>query len=159
MHYAVAVFLSFLIGQLLHAWLRAQSSVHSNLNGILTYRQYVEVNGANLCVRLFLAWLVVSAWAWHGQELMTLIAKISPDNLGWLSTNAIPLNPTTAGVFGYFGDSIIDGGISLISRWIPSLKNEVPPTSGASKAVVQAQQAVADAKAAVADAKNGAAKP
>lgn len=124
--YVTAIFLMFFLGQFLHAWLRAQASRNSSLNGIDSYRKYVEVYGAVLVSRFFLATCGLMAWAWYGDSICSFLAQYFPDYLGWAARNPVPLNPMTSGVYGFFGDSLIDFGGNLLSQRIPALGREVP---------------------------------
>ena len=124
--FVVAVFIMFFIGQFLHAWLKAQATKNSELNGIKSYSQYIDVYGAILVSRFFLAVLGLMAWASYGNAICGYLAEKYPDWLSWAAKNPIPFTPMTSGIYGYFGDSILDLGINVLSKWIPSLKREVP---------------------------------
>jgi len=52
--YEVGIFLMFFTGQVVHAWLRAQASIHSKLSGINTYRDYAKFHAPSLAYRFFL---------------------------------------------------------------------------------------------------------
>ncbi len=129
--FVVAVFIFFFLGQFLHAWLRAAAIRNSSLNAVKTYGQYIEVYGAALCTRFFLAVLGLMAWSSYGNAICVWLAGQYPDWLGWAAKNPIPFNPMTSGVYGFFGDSILDLGINYISKWVPQLKKEVPVVPGA----------------------------
>jgi hypothetical protein len=124
--FVIAVFCFFFLGQFLHAWLRAQAAKNSALNGITSYRQYIETNAAILVSRFFLAVLGLMAWSSYGTEICTYLSK-QTDYLSWLQGNPVPLNTMTSGVYGFFGDSLLDLGVNFFSRWVPWLKKEVPP--------------------------------
>ena len=119
--YVVSIFIFYLIGGFLHAWGRGSAVVKSKLNGVLSYRQYVELNAPGLCIRFFLATLGLMYWSWHPDAFETL-ARF----LHWNTSLNVPLNPVTAGAYGMFADTALD----LVAARIPMLQREIPPVGG-----------------------------
>ena len=131
--FRIAIFTMFFIGQAVHAWLRAANTINSKLNGINSYQQYAQVNGAQIASRFFVAYCIFAAWAWHGPEMLAALIRYVP-SLQTITGSGpadriIPVNGATAGVFGYLADSLIDTAVGLLSKRWPSLQKDIPPVA------------------------------
>lgn len=126
------LFLFFFIGQAIHAGLQASSIIASPSNGISSYAQYVKVNGFRVASRFFIAYCIFSLWEWHGPELFAAIAQFAPGGLTFITAHPdpIPLNDATAGLFGFFSDSIMETVFGLATRKYPGLQKYFPPEPG-----------------------------
>jgi len=134
MAFAIATFTALVVGQFLHAWLLASNCVNSSLNGIVSYRQYLRINAAILTFRFALAWAIFALYSHEGAAVCAAISSSVP-GMSWLAAHPIPVNPATGMIYGLFADPIINSLFGFLSRWVPALKNEIPPTaqSGAEK--------------------------
>ena len=112
----------YLIGVLLHAWLKAGSVIGSKLNGVGTYQQYIAINGPALSMRFFVATLGMLWWTWHPNMSFSPLAHLVGLNIPM----NVPLDPVTAGAYGIFADTLLD----LVAARIPLLQKEIPPVGG-----------------------------
>ena len=126
---SISIVVMFILGQVLHAWLRAANTVQSKLNGITTYDQYLKLNAARVATRFFLAYCIFAAW----QEgwLLVAVGAIIP-SATWVK-NALPTNVATAGVFGYIIDSVIDQAAGIAAKKWPWIQREIPPEESVTK--------------------------
>jgi hypothetical protein len=121
MRFAIAIWTFYAIGGFLHAWLRAGSVISSKLNGIGSYRHYIQLNAPVLAIRFFVSSLGLMWWGWHPSSFTSLAHFV-----GWNMPLDVPLNPVTAGAYGIFADTLID----LVAARIPMLQKEIPPIGG-----------------------------
>lgn len=124
-----SVLMMFLLGQFIHAWLRAQAVINSKLNGIMTYRQYIDSNSAALAARLFGAVLLLLAFSQYHQAIIGF-AESHWTSLKSLGVDPLPVNPFSAGVLGWFGDSLLDTAVGFAAKRFPQLQKEIPPEPG-----------------------------
>jgi hypothetical protein len=115
----VGLWACYFIGQLLHVLLRATAVVRSPQSGITSYRQFLNVHGAPLAVRVFLATMGLILWAGNPQIVSDLLQKAGVG----VGDTVLPLNAATAGLYGYFADSLLD----KLGVFIPQLQKDVPP--------------------------------
>lgn len=115
--HVVSLWIFYFIGQGLHVLLRATAVVRSPQSGITNYRQFFKVHGAPLAVRIFLATMGLILWAGNSEIVTALFQKVG------LGDSVLPLNSATAGLYGYFADSLLD----KLGIFIPQLQKDVPP--------------------------------
>lgn len=115
--HVVGLWLCYFIGQALHVLLRATAIVRSPQSGITSYRQFLKMHGAPLAVRIFLATMGLILWAGNSEIITSLFQKVG------LGESVLPLNSATAGLYGYFADSLLD----KLGIFIPQLQKDVPP--------------------------------
>lgn len=119
--HVIGLWACYFIGQALHALLRATAIVHSTQSGITNFRQFMAVHGAPIGVRVFIATMGLILWINHPQIVADLLQKVG------VRDTVFPLNAATAGLYGYFADSLLD----KLGIFIPQLQKDVPPDPGA----------------------------
>lgn len=124
-HYSALIgfWLCFLVGQYLSILARAWASVTSKLSGIATYGQFFRLHGIPILIRVFLASMGFMLWHSNAAMFSKAIARLVSVTGFNISSDPFPLNPATAGIFGYFVDSILD----KISILVPGMRKEIPP--------------------------------
>lgn len=105
------------LGQFVAGMMQASNSISSKLNGIETYRQYLETHTAIICYRLVLVLSALIVWSYNPSIVFDLLKKFTPNY-----AFDVPLNPGTAILLGIAGDSILD----KIGPYV-GLRVEVPP--------------------------------
>jgi hypothetical protein len=119
--HVVGLWLCYFIGQALHVLLRATAIVRSPQSGITSYRQFLSVHGAPVAVRVFIATMGLIWWAENPQAVADLFQKLGIG--GGVGESVFPLNAATAGLYGYFADSLLD----KLGIFIPQFQKDVPP--------------------------------
>lgn len=102
------------LGQLIHLWIKAHGEVKDPNNKLTSYRQYFQEKGPALAGSVFLCTVGFLFWLEKPDAINALLGKIGvqlPD---------LPLTKATAGVYGYFSDSIT----SIVFSKIPGLKGD-----------------------------------
>ena|SRR2546422_2528100 len=119
--YEVGIFLMFFTGQVVHAWLRAQASIHSKLSGINTYRDYAKFHAPSLAYRFFAALCVLFGYS--------TAVSIWPSIANLTGGHPLSISPSIAGLYGLAADTLLDGAANILSRKYPSLglQRELPP--------------------------------
>jgi hypothetical protein len=125
-YHAVSIFMMFVLAQLVHAWERASDAVNSKANGIVSYDQYVHLRSSEIMSRFLLVSCIFGGWVSGG--LYGLIGYIAPDTGASLASHPIAVTWWTAGLLGYFGDSVLYFFVGLIARIWPEVRQDVPPT-------------------------------
>jgi len=124
--FMISVWLLYFSGQFFHVLLRAWAAMNSKLNGIESYEQFFKTHAVPILVRLFLGVLGMLLW-FSVPELFSqpikALASLAHIDVG---ARPLPLNPATAGVFGYFLDSLLD----KLALMVPALRREIPPVNG-----------------------------
>ncbi|MCU1285946.1 MAG: hypothetical protein JWO13_2296 [Acidobacteriales bacterium] len=109
--------LGYILGQLLHFWLKAGASVASPASTVQTYGAYFRKNGAVLAVRFFAASCIFVIWTEGGAALFGEGFLPSLAGMSVLAKGAV------CGLIGLAMDSILD---KVMVR-LPWLQNEIPP--------------------------------
>lgn len=123
-HYIlISLWLCFLVGQYLSVLARAWATVNSKLNGITSYGQFFRVHAVPILIRVFLASMLFMLWRYNTGAFSKTIARLVGATGFQFSGDPFPLNPATAGIFGYFVDSILD----KLSVLVPAMRKEIPP--------------------------------
>jgi hypothetical protein len=126
LYHVVGVFVMFMLAQGVHGWQRASEAVNSKLNGIGNYDEYLHRYASELSCRVLLVSFIFGGWT--SGELPTLIGYIAPSTAATMISHPLAVNWWTAGLLGYFGDSVIFFVIGLVARFWPGVRQEVPPT-------------------------------
>lgn len=114
----------YMLGQFLSMWKRANLSSQSQFSPWDNVRQYVRGHapqmGINflLCTGLF--WTV-----WHDTSSLARLLQL----VGISKDFDVPLNPFTAGVYGVFGDNVMDFVVAKFAGRV-GLAPTAPPASG-----------------------------
>jgi hypothetical protein len=119
----IALWTCYFIGQALHVLLRATAIVRSPQSGITSYRQFLKVHGAPVAVRVFIATMGLILWAGSPQIISDVLQKVGVG----AGDTVFPLNAATAGLYGYFADSLLD----KLGIFIPQFQKDVPPAPSA----------------------------
>jgi hypothetical protein len=123
--FAIATIVGLILGQFLHTWALASSTVNSSLNGVTTYRQYIKLNAAIVSYRFGLAWAVFSLYSTEKLAVSAFLGTIP--GLTWIAAHPIPVNPATALIYGgLLADPTLNLLFKFLARWFPALKVEVP---------------------------------
>ena len=125
--FAVSTFVALLVGFFLHSGMLATAAVNSKLNGIYTLAQYFRANMFVLLYRLMVLVVVVLIYAKFRVPICDAVAHMP--GFGWLAQYPIPVDPATAGAVGLLADPLINTLFGFLSKWVPQLKNEVPPAA------------------------------
>jgi hypothetical protein len=99
----------FFAAQFLHMTVRAGLSTRSQLTPWNSLRQYVAKFWPHLVARVFLASLAFWWWIHLPTQVGTVVQ--------------LPANPATAGIVGWFSDSVLD---KLIALLLPTAKATLP---------------------------------
>jgi hypothetical protein len=99
----------YFAAQLIHMTVRAGLSTRSQLTPWDSLRQYVSKFWPQLVARVFLASLAFWWWIHSPAQVGTVVL--------------LPVNPATAGIFGWFSDSVLDKVIALL---LPTAKVALP---------------------------------
>jgi len=126
--HAFSIFLAFLLCQALAVFLRGLAVKQSKLNGITSVAHYLAWQAVPIANRLILTTLVLFWWMDNPDVLTHILSRLKfvRDYLGDVS---FPLNPATAGAFGYLADSLVAklGGVPYIGKFFS--KDEPPPAA------------------------------
>jgi hypothetical protein len=128
--FAVSVFMAYIVAQFVVAWVQATNSISLRLNGITTYRQYIQLNAAIFLYRLLVGLGVWLVYAEYSVVICTWASELT-GYLGWLARYPIPVNPATTVLWGLFADPILHMIFGLVAKKVPGLgflSVEVPPT-------------------------------
>ncbi len=123
-HY-FAVFLIFLLAQFIHLWFQAKGKIGSKLNGIESYKQYLDNYGTGIWKRMFFNLGCYLVWT-RNPDILTNAANCST----WVSAHVgrvnLGLDAATAFLVGYILDSFIDK-LPVVFPWLrPWFGQEVP---------------------------------
>lgn len=129
--FMVALFGMFFAGVTIATWRVAARTVNSVLNGISTYKQYLQHEGPVQLTKIFVAFVFLVYWLYHQTDLEILVAFFWPTSLGavpqWLQ-GFLVLNPAMAGFFGIGFDVFEDLVLVAVKKRFPQFFQEVPPT-------------------------------
>lgn len=98
------------LAQLLHMTVRAGLASRSQYTPWVSVRQYTSKFWPQLVARIFLASLAFWWWIHYPQQVGSVVL--------------LPVNFATAGIFGWFSDSVLDKLIALV---MPAAKVNLPP--------------------------------
>ena len=121
------VWMLYFAGQAVHVYFKGSKAVKSSLNGIENWGHYLKVRAPALGVRLFIASMIFGFWTLQ-PDAVDLAAKAVAGNLqegmlrSVLEKVSFPLNVFSAGICGYFIDSLLDK--------VPILHKEIPRLNG-----------------------------
>ena len=118
--WTMLLWLSYVVGQFLHVWIRASLIIQSKKNYVEGFAEYFRIKGAIIITRFFL------------ETLAFLIFQYGSSNWFILPTGGSPvIKVAIAGFFGYGADSILDqvfAKIGLDKELPPKLEQLEPPT-------------------------------
>jgi len=140
-HY-FAVVIVFLLAQMVHIMLKAGAVKTSSLNGIWTYRQYLDEYGLAISGRLVFAFAVLLVWM-QNPDVLTAWVNSIPWVVEHLGRVNLSLNIGTVFLFGYTFDSLLDK-LPVVIPWLrPWLGKEVPPRPTEAEQLQKAVDAMA----------------
>lgn len=121
------VWIFYFMGQAAHVYFKASKCVKSQLNGIEGWEHYFKIRLPVLGVRLFVASMVFGFWTLQPDAVDTAAKGIATylqegTLRGVLEKVSFPLNVFSAGICGYFIDSLLDK--------VPILHKEIPRLNG-----------------------------
>jgi hypothetical protein len=106
-NHGFAIVLVFLLSQFVHILLKAGAARNSSLNGIQSYRQYLENCGQAIASRLIFAFAILLVWM-KNPDVLTVYVNGIPWVTAHLGNINLSLNAGTAFMFGYTFDSLLD---------------------------------------------------
>jgi hypothetical protein len=110
----VTYWIFYLIGQAIHILMRARLASLGAKRPII---EYFKENWIPLFARLFLCTLGFITWEEHGwiaEQVQHLTHRTGP----------VPVTKATAGIFGYFSDSLLAWFFEMIGNKFPMLKTD-----------------------------------
>lgn len=131
------LWLFYWLGYLMHILAVAYLTSKSQVNPAKDILDYLKLKWPPIIVRGFVLTLGFVFWK-YDPNVVTLLAQHFANNLpnGWIHdlviSVGVPLNPLTAGAYGYCVDSILDKLLGL-TPWfkgiVPPLMQQTPPQS------------------------------
>ena len=105
---SIALWIIFLIGQLVALIMRADTSAACKFTPWMTIRQYMAANLGLVVGKTFVASLLFWVW-WHDPALLSLLG---------VDASKLPLNCVTAGLYGMVSDKIAEYVLIKITKLI-----------------------------------------
>ncbi len=128
-HYLVLLF-ACTLGQFLRVMFKAGGSKKSELSGITSIKQYIELNSKFIGGRFVFTSICLFLWMMNPTMVEDLINKI-PLVTKYLGHITYPLNAMTVFIWGYLSDSGLDKlalapGFSWLQKEIPPVPEGTP---------------------------------
>lgn len=106
----IILYALYTLGILAHILLRAGYAIRNPVNPIASRRGFLRANFDTILVRTFLSTVAFSVWVNHPTIVSTLFGYFKvPLNFD------IPLTDSTAAMFGYLADSLLDSAQSFVA--------------------------------------------